>query len=59
MYAIAGVSGHTGSVVAETLIAEGKPVRVIVRDAAKAGLSETLSPSEAEALVPGPGATQY
>ena len=35
MYAIAGVSGHTGSVVASTLLAAGKPVRVIVRDAAK------------------------
>jgi uncharacterized protein YbjT (DUF2867 family) len=35
MYAIAGVSGNTGSVVAETLIAQGKPIRVIVRDAAK------------------------
>lgn len=35
MYAIAGVSGNTGSVVAETLLAQGKPVRVIVRDAAK------------------------
>lgn len=35
MYAIAGVSGHTGSVVANTLLAAGKPVRVIVRDAAK------------------------
>ena len=35
MYAIAGASGHTGSVVADTLLAQGKPVRVIVRDAAK------------------------
>lgn len=35
MFAIAGVTGHTGSVVAETLLAAGKPVRVIVRDAAK------------------------
>lgn len=35
MFAIAGVSGHTGSVVASTLLAAGKPVRVIVRDAAK------------------------
>lgn len=35
MFAIAGVSGHTGSVAAETLLAQGKPVRVIVRDAAK------------------------
>jgi len=36
MYAIAGVTGHTGSVAATTLLAQGKQVRVIVRDAAKA-----------------------
>ena len=35
MFVIAGVSGHTGSVAANTLLAAGKPVRVIVRDAAK------------------------
>lgn len=35
MYAIAGVTGHTGSVAAETLLGQGKSVRVIVRDAAK------------------------
>jgi uncharacterized protein YbjT (DUF2867 family) len=35
MYVIAGVSGNTGSIVASQLIAAGKPVRVIVRDAAK------------------------
>ncbi len=35
MYAIAGVSGHVGSVVAQTLLDQRKPVRVIVRDAAK------------------------
>jgi uncharacterized protein YbjT (DUF2867 family) len=35
MYVIAGVSGHTGSVVATTLLAAGQEVRVIVRDAAK------------------------
>jgi uncharacterized protein YbjT (DUF2867 family) len=35
MYAITGVTGHTGSVVAETLLAQGKPVRVVVREAAK------------------------
>lgn len=35
MYVIAGVSGRTGSIVATTLLAAGKPVRVIVRDAAK------------------------
>jgi uncharacterized protein YbjT (DUF2867 family) len=36
MFAIAGVSGHTGRVAAETLLKEGKKVRVIVRDAKKA-----------------------
>jgi uncharacterized protein YbjT (DUF2867 family) len=35
MFAVAGVSGHTGKVVAETLLAQSKPVRAIVRDAAK------------------------
>jgi uncharacterized protein YbjT (DUF2867 family) len=35
MFAVAGVSGHTGRVVAETLLAQGKPVRVLVREAAK------------------------
>jgi uncharacterized protein YbjT (DUF2867 family) len=35
MYAIAGVTGRVGSVAAEALLARGKRVRVIVRDAAK------------------------
>ncbi len=35
MFAIAGVSGNTGSVVADTLLAQREPVRAIVRDAAK------------------------
>jgi uncharacterized protein YbjT (DUF2867 family) len=35
MYAITGVSGHTGRVAAETLLAQGKQVRVVVRDAKK------------------------
>lgn len=35
MYAVAGVSGNTGAVVAETLLARGEKVRVIVRDAAR------------------------
>lgn len=35
MYAIAGVSGNTGSVVATTLLDRGEQVRVIVRDATK------------------------
>ncbi len=35
MYVIAGVTGHTGSVAANTLLAAKQPVRVIVRDAAQ------------------------
>ncbi|HEY8075629.1 MAG TPA: hypothetical protein VIF62_16000, partial [Labilithrix sp.] len=36
MFVIAGVSGNTGYVVADELLARGKKVRVVVRDAAKA-----------------------
>src|SRR5438067_11552606 len=36
MYVVLGVTGNTGSVVADTLLRQGKPVRVVVRDAAKA-----------------------
>jgi uncharacterized protein YbjT (DUF2867 family) len=35
MFVVAGVSGNTGSVVANTLLSQGRPVRVLVRDAAK------------------------
>lgn len=35
MYVISGVTGHTGRVAAETLLARGQAVRVVVRDAAK------------------------
>ena len=35
MFVVAGVSGHTGSVVARTLLEGGKKVRVLVRDAKK------------------------
>ena len=35
MYVVAGVSGNTGSVVANTLLSQGQKVRVLVRDAAK------------------------
>ena len=35
MFVIAGVTGNTGGVVADTLLSQGKKVRVIVRDAAK------------------------
>jgi len=37
MFVIAGATGNTGSVVANTLLAQGKPVTVLVRDAQKAG----------------------
>jgi uncharacterized protein YbjT (DUF2867 family) len=41
MFAITGATGNTGSVAAETLLAAGKKVRVVVRNAAKAkGLAE-------------------
>jgi uncharacterized protein YbjT (DUF2867 family) len=35
MYVVAGVTGNTGRVVAETLLAQKKPVRALVRDEAK------------------------
>ena len=35
MFVVTGASGNTGSVVADTLLKAGKPVRVVVRDAAK------------------------
>lgn len=35
LFAVAGVTGNTGKVVAETLLAQGHTVRVIVRDAQK------------------------
>lgn len=34
-YLVAGVTGNTGKIAAETLLAQGKSVRVVVRDAAK------------------------
>ena len=35
-YAVAGANGHTGSVVAQTLLEQGRKVRVLVRDPHKA-----------------------
>ena len=35
MYVVAGASGNTGKVVAETLLGQKKPVRVVLHDAAK------------------------
>jgi uncharacterized protein YbjT (DUF2867 family) len=37
-FVVAGVSGHTGKVVAESLLAQKRHVKVVVRDAAKAAL---------------------
>jgi uncharacterized protein YbjT (DUF2867 family) len=48
MFVITGATGNTGSVVAETLLAAGKQVRVVVRDAAKA---ERLKARGAEVFV--------
>jgi uncharacterized protein YbjT (DUF2867 family) len=48
MFVITGASGHTGSVAAEVLLAAGKKVRVVVRDAAKA---ERLKARGAEVFV--------
>ena len=42
MYVVAGVSGHTGAVVADALLAAGKPVRVLVRQPGEGG---TLAPA--------------
>lgn len=35
MFVITGVTGNTGSVVADTLLSRGEPVRVVVRESAK------------------------
>ena len=35
MFVVLGVTGHTGSVVAESLLARQQPVRVVVRSADK------------------------
>lgn len=48
MFVITGATGHTGSVAAETLLARGEQVRVVVRDATKA---EGLRARGAEVLV--------
>ena len=49
MFAILGASGHTGSVVARSLIAAGKKVRVLVRDPSKiAGLGAEVVVGHAE-----------
>ncbi|MCY7345986.1 MAG: NmrA family NAD(P)-binding protein [Pyrinomonadaceae bacterium] len=42
MYIVSGATGHTGSVVAKTLLEKGLPVRVIVRSREKGAVFETL-----------------
>lgn len=42
MYIISGATGHTGSVVAKTLLEEGLPVRVIVRSEEKGKIFKDL-----------------
>jgi uncharacterized protein YbjT (DUF2867 family) len=48
MFVITGATGHVGSVVAQTLLAAGRAVRVVVRDGAKA---ERLKAQGAEVFV--------
>ena len=48
MYLVAGVTGHVGKVVAETLLARGKKVRALVRSAQK---GEALKAKGAEIVV--------
>ncbi len=56
MYAVAGVSGRTGSVVAESLLQAGKRVRVIVRDEAKGAAWRTRGAEVALASLDDPRA---
>ena len=42
MFVITGATGHTGSVAAQALLAAGKQVRAVVRDAAKAERLQAL-----------------
>ena len=44
MFVITGATGNTGSVAVETLLSQGKKVRAVVRDAAKAERSPSSGP---------------
>jgi uncharacterized protein YbjT (DUF2867 family) len=49
MFAIAGVTGHTGKVVADTLLAKNHPIRVVVRDKNKGAQWKVRGAEVAEA----------
>lgn len=57
MYVVFGVTGNTGSVVARELLAQGRPVRVVVRDAAKGARFAALGAEVAVADVTDVAAT--
>jgi uncharacterized protein YbjT (DUF2867 family) len=56
MYVILGATGHTGSVVAETLLAQKQPVRVVVRSAEKGAAWKARGAEVAIASVDDPAA---
>jgi uncharacterized protein YbjT (DUF2867 family) len=58
MFVITGATGQTGSVVARTLLERGKPVRVVVRDAARARELRDLGAEVAVASVEDPESLQ-
>jgi uncharacterized protein YbjT (DUF2867 family) len=51
MFVVTGVTGHTGKVVAETLLAQGEKVRVVVRDAKQGEPWKALGAEVAVALL--------
>jgi uncharacterized protein YbjT (DUF2867 family) len=51
MYVILGATGHTGSVIAETLLAQKQPVRVVARSAEKAAAWKSRGAEVAVAAV--------
>ena len=56
MFVVLGVSGHTGSVVASTLLEQGKAVRVVVRDEVKGAAWKARGAEVAVASVDDPAA---
>src|SRR6185436_3430438 len=56
MFVVSGVTGNTGRVVAEALLEQGQPIRVLVRDAAKAAAWKERGAEVAVASLEDPGA---